>query len=78
MDPDVLAWYKFTEVNDILNAGVYTGYINENDQMLIRAPLTYSNGYWMMYCFDYQANALKIFKIDQGTLATDVSITRLM
>lgn len=78
MDPDVLAWYKFTEVNDILKAGVYTGYINENDQMIIRAPLVYSNGYWLMYCFDYQANALKIFKIDQGTLATDVSITRLM
>ena len=78
VDSDVLGWYKFTEVNDMLQGGVLTGYINSSDQMIQRVSIYYSNGYYYFNCFDHTASAIKVFRCNQGTLATDFEVMRVL
>lgn len=78
VDADVLGWYKFTEVNDMLQMGVFTGYINSSDQMIQRVSLYYSNGYWYFNCFDHTTSDIKVFRCSQGTLQTDFEVTRVL
>ena len=76
VDPDVLGWYKFSGVDEMLTAGAIIGYINTSDQMIQRIVVQY-NRYYFISCFDYTANTIKTFMVGQGTLPTDIDVRRM-
>ena len=76
VDPDVLGWYKFTGVDEMLTAGAIIGYINTSDQMIQRMVVQY-NRYYFISCFEYTANTIKTFMVGQGTLPTDIDVRRM-
>lgn len=78
VDPNTLGWYKCVEVDDILKEGVVIGYINASDQMIMRCPIFYSNGYYYISGFDHTSSSFKVFMLWQGTLATDLVVKRVL
>ena len=78
VDPNTLGWYKCDEVDDILKEGVVVGYINSSDQMIMRCPIFYSNGYYYISGFDHTDSSFKVFMLWQGTLATDFVVKRVL
>lgn len=76
VDPNVLSWYKFTGVDEMLTAGVVIGYINTSDQMIQRMLVQYNRQYFIS-CYDSTANTLKTYMVGQGTLPTDIDVRRM-
>lgn len=75
---DDLATYGFTSIWDMLNPGIYTGYINTSDVMIQWCPIYYSNGYYMITCYDYQGQAYKTFRLTKGTNDNELLVERFM
>ena len=71
-----LADYGFTTIWDMLNPAVFTGYINTSNVMIQWCPIYYSNGYYMISCFDYQGQAFKTFRITKGTADNEILLER--
>ena len=70
--------YGFSSIWDMLDAGVYTGYRNTSNTLVQWCPIYYSNGYYMISCFDYQGNAFKTFRLTKGTGDNDLIVERFL
>ena len=68
--------YGFDSFWDVLEAGIYLGYVNENNLMIMWAPIYYSNGYYMTSVYDYQGNAFKTFRFTKGSGDYDLLVER--
>ena len=68
--------YGFSSFWDVLEAGIYLGYVNENNLMIMWAPIYYSNGYYMSSVYDYQGNAFKTFRFTKGSGDYDLLVER--
>ena len=71
-----LAKFALSSIWDVLDAGVYLGYVNENDQMIMWSPIYYSNGYYMTSVYDYQGTAFKTFRFTKGSGDYDLIVER--
>ena len=76
VDPTDMADYGFTTIWNMLDAGVYTGYRNTSNVMIQWCPIYYSNGYYMISCFDYQSQAFKTFRLTKGSGDNELLVER--